>query len=215
MNRLAGDDVTFKRAYCQAPICAPSRVSFLSGLRPSTPGSYALGSRLSNHPVYGDGLHKAIHESFKDAGYTTASIGKVYHSSSELGPGVDQGNGSHSYAPQPATKLTSPDSYLKVMVEPGGGGQSFRHSTVPGRDYRFQTSGTLSGWTTDPTRTPAPARMSPAAPPRSACRRPKASAASKCSRKPIQARELIFMKFIDLDRICLGKSWMTIEIRGE
>jgi arylsulfatase A-like enzyme len=109
MNRLAGGGVTFKRAYCQAPICAPSRVSFMSGLRPSTTGEYALGSRLSDHPVYGDGLHKAIHESFKDAGYTTASIGKVYHSSSELGPGLDQGNGSHSYAPQPATKLTIPE----------------------------------------------------------------------------------------------------------
>ena len=51
------------------------------------------------------------------------------------------------------TDPTDPDSYLKVTVEPGGGGQSFRHSTVPGRDYRFQTSGTLSGWTTDGTRT--------------------------------------------------------------
>jgi hypothetical protein len=109
MNRLAGDGVTFKRAYCQAPICAPSRVSFLSGMRPSTTGQYALGSRLSDHSNYGDGLHKAIHESFKDAGYATASIGKVYHSSSDLGPGVDQGNGGHSYAPQPATKLTNPD----------------------------------------------------------------------------------------------------------
>jgi arylsulfatase A-like enzyme len=109
MNRLAGGGVTFKRAYCQAPICGPSRVSFMSGLRPSTTGQYALGSRLSTHPVYGAGLHKSLHESFKDAGYTTASIGKIYHTSSDLGPWLDLGNGSHSYAPQPATKLTNPD----------------------------------------------------------------------------------------------------------
>jgi hypothetical protein len=51
------------------------------------------------------------------------------------------------------TDPTDPNSYLKVMVEPGAEGRSFRHSTVPGRDYRFQTSGTLSGWTTDGVRT--------------------------------------------------------------
>ncbi|MCU0748593.1 MAG: sulfatase-like hydrolase/transferase, partial [Akkermansiaceae bacterium] len=51
------------------------------------------------------------------------------------------------------TDPTDPDSYLKVKAESGTGGQSFRHSTVPGRDYRFQSSGTLSGWTTDGTRT--------------------------------------------------------------
>jgi arylsulfatase A-like enzyme len=107
MNRLAGGGVTFKRAYCQAPICAPSRVSFMSGLRPSTTGQYALGSRLSTHPVYGAGKHKSLHESFKDAGYTTASIGKIYHSKADLGPWLDFGNGNHSYAPQPPAKLTN------------------------------------------------------------------------------------------------------------
>ena len=107
MNRLAADGVTFKRAYCQAPICGPSRVSFLSGLRPSTTGEYSLDSMLSNHPTYGAGSHKSLHEFYKNAGYTTASIGKIYHTPSDFGSWLDLGNGNHTYGPFPSSKLTS------------------------------------------------------------------------------------------------------------
>jgi len=102
MNRLAASGVTFRRAFCQAPICAPSRISFMTGLRPSTTGQYALSSRLS-----GVGSHKSLHESFKDAGYTTASIGKIFHNPADFGSWLDLGNGKHSYAPLPPKKLTN------------------------------------------------------------------------------------------------------------
>jgi arylsulfatase A-like enzyme len=101
MNRLAQGGVTFTRAQCQAPICAPSRVSFLSGLRPSTTGLYSLNSTLYNHPAYGTGKHKTLHQFFKEAGYVTATAGKVFHTEAELnaigaflnhrGPGADYG----------------------------------------------------------------------------------------------------------------------------
>jgi arylsulfatase A-like enzyme len=31
LDRLVNDGVAFERAYCNNPICAPSRVSFLAG----------------------------------------------------------------------------------------------------------------------------------------------------------------------------------------
>src|SRR5688572_8660115 len=42
MDRLARRGTAFTNAHCQAPLCNPSRTSFLTGLRPSTTGAYAL-----------------------------------------------------------------------------------------------------------------------------------------------------------------------------
>ena len=48
MDRLAQRGTLFANAHCQAPLCNPSRTSFLTGLRPSTTGVYAL-ERLVPH----------------------------------------------------------------------------------------------------------------------------------------------------------------------
>lgn len=40
IDRLAERGVLFTNAHCQAPICNPSRTSFMTGLRPSTTGIY-------------------------------------------------------------------------------------------------------------------------------------------------------------------------------
>src|SRR3954447_14451581 len=42
IDALARQGTLFTSAHCQAPLCNPSRVSFLTGLRPSTTGVYAL-----------------------------------------------------------------------------------------------------------------------------------------------------------------------------
>ncbi|QDU71474.1 sulfatase [Mucisphaera calidilacus] len=75
IDRLAKRGMLFKRAYCQQSISAPSRISFLTGLRPETLDIYTLGTPLKNHrpgtqtlPLY-----------LRDQGYTTVSIGKVFH----------------------------------------------------------------------------------------------------------------------------------------
>lgn len=75
IDRLASQGLLFEHAYCQEALCAPSRSSLLSGLRPDSTGIYKLGPRLSE--VLPDRV--SLPKYFKQNGYETISIGKVYH----------------------------------------------------------------------------------------------------------------------------------------
>ena len=54
MDRLARRGTLFANAHCQAPLCNPSRTSFLTGLRPSTTGVYALNVWFRTAPAWRD-----------------------------------------------------------------------------------------------------------------------------------------------------------------
>jgi len=46
IDRLAARGVRFERAYCQYTLCSPSRMSFLTGLRPERTGIFDLKTPL-------------------------------------------------------------------------------------------------------------------------------------------------------------------------
>ena len=75
IDRLAQQGLLLERAYCQQAICAPSRISLLSGLRPDATGIYGLRKQLR------DTLPNLVTlpRLFKDHGYETISLGKIYH----------------------------------------------------------------------------------------------------------------------------------------
>ena len=77
IDRLATEGVMFTRAYCQYPICNPSRVSVMTGRRPDSTGV------MGNHQVIHEALPRAItiNKHFKSHGYQAIGMGKVYHSS--------------------------------------------------------------------------------------------------------------------------------------
>jgi iduronate 2-sulfatase len=75
IDALARRGMRFDRAYCQNPVCNPSRVSFLSGLRPDNTGVYTLVTHTREH--LGDWV--MLPEYFRKNGYFTAQIGKIYH----------------------------------------------------------------------------------------------------------------------------------------
>jgi len=76
IDRLAKRGVAFRRAYCQAPACNPSRASVMTGIRPSTSGCY------QNADVWRDAMPQAVTlpKHFMLHGYQVLGGGKTFHS---------------------------------------------------------------------------------------------------------------------------------------
>ena len=75
LDRLAAMGVRFDRAYCQQPLCGPSRASVMTGLRPDTLDMHTLKHELreKNPDVV------TLGQFFRNAGYFSARAGKIYH----------------------------------------------------------------------------------------------------------------------------------------
>ena len=75
IDRLAEEGIRFDRAYCQYPLCNPSRLSFLTGMRPNTLGVFNNEVKLKD--VRPDLV--TLPEYFKNHGYHTARCFKEFH----------------------------------------------------------------------------------------------------------------------------------------
>jgi iduronate 2-sulfatase len=75
LDRLAKRGVTFRRAYCQQAVCSPSRSSLLTGTRPDTTKVYDLQTHFRK--ALPDVV--ALPQHFKQNGYFTQGMGKLYH----------------------------------------------------------------------------------------------------------------------------------------
>ena len=75
IDRIAERGTLFNRAYCQFPVCNPSRSSVLTGLRPETVNVH------DNYTYFRYNLTDVVTlpEHFKNLGYHTRSVGKIAH----------------------------------------------------------------------------------------------------------------------------------------
>ena len=72
LDRLAREGLAFERAYCQSPICTPSRASFLTGMYPSS-----IRVNRNGNPDFPD-FPPLISKTLADAGYACGLIGKLH-----------------------------------------------------------------------------------------------------------------------------------------
>lgn len=76
-DRVASRGTVFRHAYCQQAVCSPSRLSLLTGRRPDTIEVWDLAAHFRR--ALPDVVTLPQH--FKNHGYHTRSIGKIYHGS--------------------------------------------------------------------------------------------------------------------------------------
>jgi len=106
IDRLASKGVVFLDAHCQAPLCGPSRASLMTGLRPSTTGIYGMiddNKIRSENPATKDIV--MLPEYFKNNGYHTMGIGKLFHSHAPKGMFDESGGREERFGPYPEKRF--------------------------------------------------------------------------------------------------------------
>ncbi len=87
IDKLASEGVKYTKAYCQYPVCGPSRASFMSGYYPNATTTFGY---ISGRENIGPN-RKTWSQLFKDNGYYTARVSKIFH----MGVPIDIETGSN------------------------------------------------------------------------------------------------------------------------
>ena len=82
LDRLAREGVQFDRAYCNNPVCSPSRSTIITGLYPAWHGCWTIGVKLPEDvPTVGD--------LFQAHGYSSVLVGKAHFQPLASAPGSE------------------------------------------------------------------------------------------------------------------------------
>jgi len=155
VDRLVNGGVAFTRAYCQSPICTPSRASFLTGMYPSA--VHVNGNGNGRFPV---GAPKLVTRMLADSGYRCGLIGKLHLASAfgRVEPRVDDGYSYWQYSHAPRDDWDHGHDYADWVRAQGGDLNAFNagsdgvpadlHQTTwcAGKAIEFMCEGSPSPW---------------------------------------------------------------------
>ena len=74
IDKLASEGIMYTSAYCQFPVCGPSRASLMFGYYPHATGTFGY---ISGRENVGD--RKSWSQLFMDNGYKSMRVSKIYH----------------------------------------------------------------------------------------------------------------------------------------
>ncbi len=114
IDRLAKASMVFEKAYCQAPLCGPSRTSVMSGLRPSTTGIYGQikdKDLRTENPTMQEATY--LSEYFQQNGYKTMGVGKLFHGSDGNGAFEEYGGIFEKFGPKPKERVHYDPAWFK------------------------------------------------------------------------------------------------------
>lgn len=137
IDQLATRGVRFEHAYCQFPLCGPSRASFMTGMYPDQTkvlrNAVYIRDRIPNV--------KTMSQMFRDAGYVATRIGKIYHYNVPKGIGTpghdDPASWDDTFNPYGRDKIEEPKIF---SLRPGSFGGTLSWLAADGTDDE-QTDG--------------------------------------------------------------------------
>ena len=137
IDRLAARGVRFERAYCQYPLCGPSRASFMTGLYPDQNLVKRNAIYIREHVPNVN----TMSQMFRDAGYFATRIGKIYHYNvpKHIGTGGHDDPYSWNYTINPRGRDKDDEDKI-FSLQPGSFGGTLSWLAADGTDAE-QTDG--------------------------------------------------------------------------
>jgi choline-sulfatase len=125
IDEIAANAVRFGRAYCQAPVCVPSRGSMITGVYPHAHGARILADALPEEA-------RTIAHYFRERGYATGAIGKMHFVDESRRHGFDH----RLYEADFQRTLTNEERQQLRRDQGGADGVEGRASSLPARFFQ-------------------------------------------------------------------------------